>query len=87
MHSSHAARRRKTLRLLQNTWVTRNIAVTQSVYRESYQEERVHAATRTVMVGIDLDGIAFGVNKEGQAVGSTPDSQAVDPMPSSGRTR
>jgi hypothetical protein len=46
MHSSHAARRQKILRLLQNTWVTRNIAVTQSVYRESYREERVHAATR-----------------------------------------
>jgi len=36
MHFSHAARRQKILRLLQNTWVTRNIAVTQSVYRESY---------------------------------------------------
>ena len=32
MHSSHAARRQKILRLLQNAWVTRNIAVTQSVY-------------------------------------------------------
>jgi hypothetical protein len=36
MHSSHAARRQEILRLLQNTWVTRNLAVTQSVYRENY---------------------------------------------------
>ena len=36
MHFGHAARRQKTLRLLQNTWVTGNVAVTQSVYRESY---------------------------------------------------
>jgi probable HAF family extracellular repeat protein len=34
----------------------------------------VHAATRTVTVVIDLDGIAFGINNEGQAVGSTQDS-------------
>jgi hypothetical protein len=50
MHSSHAARRQKILRLLQNAWVTRNIAVTQSVFRESYSQERVHAVTRTVTV-------------------------------------
>jgi probable HAF family extracellular repeat protein len=35
----------------------------------------VHAATWTVTVVIDLDGIAFGINNEGQAVGSTQDSQ------------
>jgi len=39
MHSGHAARKQKILRLLQNTWVTRNVAVTQSVYRESYSPE------------------------------------------------
>jgi hypothetical protein len=52
MHSSHAARRQKILRFVQKIWVTRNIAVTQFVYRESYSEERVHAVTRTVTVVI-----------------------------------
>jgi hypothetical protein len=42
----------KILRFVQKIWVTRNIAVTQCVYRESYSEERVHAVTRTVTVVI-----------------------------------
>jgi len=32
MPFGHAARRQKILRLLQNTWVTRNIAVTQNIF-------------------------------------------------------
>ena len=31
----------------------------------------MHAATRTITLVIDPDGIAFGINKEGQALGST----------------
>ena len=44
----------KILRLLQNIWVTRNIAVTQSVYRESYLRRASARGHRTVTVVIDL---------------------------------
>ena len=55
MHSGHAARRQNIFRLLQDTWVTRNIAVTQSVYRKSYWEASARGHLNC-HGGIDLDG-------------------------------
>jgi hypothetical protein len=58
MHSGHAARRQKISRLLQNTWVTRNVAVTQSVLPRELPE-RASARGHLNCHGWLSDGIAF----------------------------
>jgi hypothetical protein len=67
MHFSHAAPRQKVLRLLQNTWVTRNIAVTQSVYRErgraSFALLFSYARNGTGGAGVPVNGITTSESK------------------------